>query len=304
MTHRGVAACVAALGFWAVPLVAQAPLETRISRLERQVNELRALHGLDTTGAPQRAAAAVETPAELRGNDNVGWGYPGGRGVVLVKEHFVILHDNERRQPTWVAYHLTSADLEGQQPRTGNFRADPALPVGQRAEPEDYSHTGYDRGHMAPAADFKRSYNAMSETFLLSNIAPQRPNLNQGTLERLESQVRSLAQTHGSVWVVTGALYLDSAEAPAEPRNFIGPNRFPVPTHFYKVLLCEHPDGRHEMFAFVMSNALDVRRGQPSEYVATVDRVERLSGLDFFAALPDEEEDRLEALLNDSWPPR
>jgi DNA/RNA endonuclease G (NUC1) len=237
------------------PLAAQTPtLAQRVAQLEQQVQQLRQLHGLDSV---QVAALDTTTPTELRGNANVRWGYPGGHGTILVKTHFVILHDNRNKLPVWVTYYLTREDLQGTQGRTQDFRPDPVLPAGQRSELVDYSHSGYDRGHMAPAADFTRDQAAMSETFLLSNMAPQRPNLNRRIWEQLESQVRALVQNRCNIWIVTGALYLDSLQHPTQPTSFIGPDSVAVPTHFYKVILCEHPDGVHEMFAFIMPNSLD-----------------------------------------------
>lgn len=273
------------------PLRAQAgTVEERLARLERQVQELRVLQGL--------AAGPAVLPAELAGNDNARWGYPGGRCSLLVKEFYVICSDLQRKVPEWVTYHVTRANLHGDAVRTDDFRPDPELAPGERAELEDYRNSGYDRGHMAPAADFKRSAAAMSATFLLSNMAPQRPNLNRRMWERLESAVRQLTEAHGSLWIFTGALYLDSAEQPAGPAGFIGPNNVAVPTHFFKVILCEHPSGTHEMFAFLMPNQLEPLAGQPRDYAVSVDRVEALSGLNFFSALPDSEEDRLEGLVD------
>ena len=152
--------------------------------------------------------------------------------MLLVKEFFVICHDMEQEIPEWVTYHLTRENLQGTTQRTDDFRPDPELAPGERAELVDYRNSGYDRGHMAPAADFKRSQEAMSETFLLSNMAPQRPSLNRGIWERLEREVRSLADAHGSIWVFTGALFLDGSGNPSSPVSFIGPNRVAVPTHF------------------------------------------------------------------------
>jgi endonuclease G len=172
-----------------------------------------------------------------------------------------------------------------------------------RAELVDYRNSGYDRGHMAPAGDFKRSREAMSETFLLSNMTPQRPSLNRGMWERLEEQVRSLARSHGSIWVVVGTLFLDSAGQATEPETFIGPNSVAVPTHFYKAILCAHPDSTYEMFGFMMENCLNPLTGQPRDYVISVRNIEDLTGLDFFNYLPDTIEDSLESNVNTRWPP-
>ena len=241
-------------------------------------------------------------PAVLAGNDNIHYGYPGGKGIVLTKQFYVILFDTTTLVPEWVAYHLTKENLQGKANRKDNFRPDPDLPEGKRSELEDYKKSGFDRGHMAPAADFKRSDEAMSETFFLSNMAPQQPKLNRGIWSKLEDQVRSLAETHGSIWIFTGPLYLDSLDHRIAPKEHIGPHNVAVPTHFFKAILCEHPDGQHEMYAFVMKNQLEKLPGTSKDYVATVRRVEELSGLNFFHRLPDDEEKLLETTPVTAWP--
>ena len=290
------------IALWPVaPLHAQAStvqsVEQRVARLERQVVELRTIHDLP-------AAGPVELPAELVGNEHVKWGYPGGTCVFLVREHYVVCHDGDKRIPEWVTYHLTAENLTGDVARTDNFRADPDLVPDERAEPNDYKNSGYDRGHMAPAAAFKRSETAMSQTFLMSNMTPQRPSLNRRIWRQLEDQVRSLAQTHGSIWVFTGSLFLDDTGNPIQPTGFIGANRVAVPTHFYKVILCEHDAGAIELFAFIVPNQLQPISGSPGAFLVSVDSVEAVSRLDFFTALPDADEDRLEATVATTWPLR
>jgi len=248
-------------------------------------------------------AIVAQVPGELSGNINVRWGQPGGSCRILIKSYYVICEDVPHRVPLWVSYHLGREDLVSHAKRTNGFRADPDLPAGQRAELRDYNSSGYDRGHMAPAADFKRNAEAMSETFFLSNMAPQRPNLNRMSWERLESSVRDLAARHGSIWIITGPLYLDSAgHRMTAPDEFIGADSVAVPTHFFKVILCEHPAGHYEMFAFIMRNQKTPLPGTARDYLVSVSRVEQLSGLDFFAALPDAVERPLEAAAATNWP--
>jgi endonuclease G, mitochondrial len=272
-------------------------LEQRVARLEQEVADLRSRQGLAPTVEPPTGL-----PEELAGNANVRWGYPGGGCTLLIKEFYVICEDIPHREPEWVTYELTRATLPGSADRSDDFRPDPDLTPGERAELVDYRNSGYDRGHMAPAGDFKRTVAAMSATFLLSNMAPQHPNLNRGMWERLETQVRHLADAHGDIWVVTGPLYLDAAGNRAAPVDFIGPDRVAVPTHFFKVILCQHASGAHEMFAFLMPNRLEPLAGTPADYLVSVDRIEALSGLNFFQELPDPEEDRLEAQVATNWP--
>lgn len=247
------------------------------------------------------AACASPKEATTTGGVHIGYGFPGGNGVFLNKTFYVVLFDTARKIPQWVSYRLTRADLEGTAERTDDFRPDPDLPVGSRSELEDYRGSSYDRGHMAPAADFTRSPEAMSETFLLSNMAPQRPALNRGIWATLEEDIRTLARSRTAVWIITGCLFLDSLDRQTAPRVFIGLNRVAVPTHFYKVILCESDAGPRQMYAFVLANNAAAIPGKPGEYLRSVDAVEAISGLDFFSSLDDGEEDRLEALVPEMW---
>ena len=283
----------------AVSMIAQAApgqtIEERVTRVEAQVAELWALSDLQ---AERRSGV----PVELVGNEHVRWGYPGGDCTVLVNDYFITCHDDAKRIPAWVTFHLTDVDLLGETERSDDFRTDPELPEGARAELADYAGSGYDRGHMAPAAAFKRSEEAMSQTFVLSNMAPQTPSLNRQMWRMIEEDVRELARAAGSIWVFTGSLFLDEDGLPAEPITFIGANEVAVPTHFYKVILSESAAGEFEMFGFVMANQLDRLSGEPSDYVVSVDSVEVFSGLDFFSVLPDSVEVLLEAQTVATWP--
>ena len=195
--------CVLLLG--ALPVSAQS-FEDRVASLETQVAELWQFH--DHAVAP-----GTTVPADLVGNEHLRWGYPGGNCVVLVNDYFITCHDNAYRVPQWVSYHLTAESLSGDAERRDDFRPDPDLSELHRAELDDYVGSGYDRGHMAPAAAFRRSEEAMSETFKLSNMAPQTPTLNRVMWRLLEDDVRELAGLAGSIWVFTGSLIVDEAGA-------------------------------------------------------------------------------------------
>ena len=278
-----------------VLVVGQQPtVEQRLERLEQKIDQL-----------SRRLGINLEEPADLSGlsgNEHLRFGNPGCDGNLLVKPQYVICHRNDWKIPKWVTYHLSAENLQGNAARSDDFRPDPELPEGQRSELADYRNSGFDRGHMAPAADFKRSKVAMSETFLLSNMTPQTPNLNRRMWANLEDQVRSLANTHGSIWIFTGSLFLDAEEKPVQPARHIGPNQVAVPTHFYKAILCDHGGGNFEMFAFILPNQRPVLSGTPRDYIVTVDKVQQLSHLDFFAGLPDEQEKRLETTKATNWP--
>ena len=227
------------------------------------------------------------------------FGNPGGNGVLLDKGYFVVSYDTEARIPDWVAYRLRRSDLNGPADRTDDFRPDEALDDDARSELRDYERSGYDRGHMAPAEDFSRSERAMSTTFLLSNMTPQRPKLNRGKWRALEGQIRRLADDVGTIWVITGALFTN--QRPAHHRQSIGDGRVAVPTDVYKVILGRDASGEFSMFAFVMPNALNSLRGRPADFVESVNEVERLSGLNFFDVLDDAVENDLESSAAE-WP--
>ena len=136
----------------------------------------------------------------------------------------------------------------------------------------------------------------MSTSFLLTNMAPQRHGLNAGRWAGLESAVRDLARSRGTVWLFTGSIFIGN-----NPINEIGPDKVAVPTHFYKVILCVHPNGDKEMFAFIMPNIPKLQTGL-ARFVVSVDLVEQLTGLDFFSALPQAEQGMLESQTR-SLPP-
>ena len=214
------------------------------------------------------------------------WGKPGGEGTLLFNRYYVVLHSDAYKVPLWSAYRLTPHDLKGgKASRQDNFRPDPALPKGKRAELKDYLNSGYDKGHMSPAGDFTRNALAMSETFLLSNMCPQRPMLNEQIWRILEAQVRELATTD-TIWVVTGPLFLDWEGYPAKPGFYIGPDSVAVPTAFYKVILDSHA-GHRVLAGFIMENRKELLPGTPVRYQVRVDSIEADAGFKFFNQLPE-----------------
>ena len=227
--------------------------------------------------------------APLLAEDNLKFGQPACAQSVLDKKFFVVCYDSAHKVPAWVGYVLTKEDaLAKATGRAGSFRADPALPKGERAENADYSKSGYDKGHMAPANDFTRSATAMKATFILTNAVPQKHGVNGGKWAQLEGAVHDLAATQGTVWVVSGPMFAGKTAV-----KTIGPDKVAVPTHTYKVVLLVHPNGDKEMFGFVLPN-IDKPSGTLDSYTFSVNQVEKLTGLDFFSALPAAEQNRLE----------
>ncbi len=205
--------------------------------------------------------------------------------VEQVIEHlgYTTSYNNTWLIPNWVAYDLTAAEVKGDVPRQQGFTPDPQV-KGATAVHEDYTRSGYSRGHMAPAADMRWSEQAMEESFYLSNVCPQKADLNAGHWERVERMARRLAG-ESVVYICCGPLVEDNAER-------IGRHGVVVPARFFKVL-CMQRKNKWQAIGFVMPN--EKCSGSVFDYAMSVDEVEALTGLDFFYQLPDNVENAIEA---------
>ena len=196
---------------------------------------------------------------------------------------YSLLYDEEHEQSRWVAYELTAGETGGSSERESSFLLDPLVPS-VTASDEDYKGSGYDRGHLAPAADMAWSDQAMRESFYFSNISPQLPSFNRGIWKQLEELVRNWAVFYGVIQVVTGPVLNSGLPS-------IGQNQVSIPSHFYKALLIHTPNG-YQAIGFVMPNEGSNRT--LISFITTIDEVERITGLDFFHLLADDEEARIE----------
>ena len=207
------------------------------------------------------------------------------QGQVIHRTGYTLAYDAKTRTPQWVAWELTKKETQGTVERSNDFQPDPDV-KGAKVVTKDYSHSGYDRGHMAPAADMKWSKKAMMESFYMSNICPQDHNLNTSDWSELENKSRQWARRFGKVYIVCGPIYN------GKRNEYIGDHRVKVPDAFFKVVLINEKKKQCAM-GFYFENEAGERKLQ--EYLVPVDRLEQLTGMDFFSALPDNLEDRLEA---------
>ena len=202
---------------------------------------------------------------------------------------YTLSYNEDAEQPSYVAYELTRAEvLNTNTERDDDFRADPMVLTGS-AELDDYRRSGYDRGHMAPAADFRWSEEAMSDTFYLSNMSPQDPSFNRGIWADLEAAVRVMAYENNSVYVVTGPVLTDG------PYETIGDNKVAVPKQYYKVIL-DYEEPGIKAIGFILPNEGSSKSLE--SFATTVDEVEKLTGLDFYPSLPDDQEEIIESDLD------
>jgi endonuclease G len=206
----------------------------------------------------------------------VRYGIPSDKGDLLCRKGYALAHNPQRKTPDWVAERLTREKANTSRPRSDDFRPDPDLEPGHRADLADYKNSSYDRGHMAPAANMRWDKDAMSESFFLSNMAPQvGPGMNRGIWANLEGKVRAWAIKRGEVYIFTGPIYA------ASPDKTIGGNKVAVPTHFYKIVF---DPIKVEAIAFIMPNQSLNTKDLP-KYIASIDDVEAQTGLDFLSAV-------------------
>ena len=217
--------------------------------------------------------------------DNLSLGYPKQSGTIVNREGYAFCYSEEHEQPLWVMYKLTKAEVSTKiTERRDNFRMDPLIPT-DSASLVDYKYSGYDRGHLAPTADMAWSAQAMSESFYLSNMSPQSPQLNRGRWRDLEALIRTWATENEELYVITGPII-------RENNMTIGPNKVTVPQWYYKIVLdLNYPDNK--AIAFIMPNKKCEKNIR--DYAVTIDKIEEITGLDFFNKLADHVEDDLEA---------
>lgn len=205
--------------------------------------------------------------------------------ILLERAAYMLSYNPATRLPVWVAWHLTADHTDGAYKRDGlKFAEDEDVPE-PRATNMDYVNSGYDRGHICPSGDNRWSREAQVQSFLYTNCCPQLHNLNTGDWRELEEKCRVWAQRYGDIYIVSGPLLLN------KKHKTIGKNKIVVPEAFFKVVLCMC--GKPKAIGFIYRN--EPANKKMSSYVNTVDDVERITGLDFFAALPDDVERKVEA---------
>ena len=226
-------------------------------------------------------------------NNNISLLPTTSKGYVINHTYYTLSYSEANRQAEWVFYNLTPALINGTQTRTDDFRVDP-LVKNNPVKSTDYTGSGYDRGHLCPAADMTLNLNAMSETFYMSNMSPQAPSFNRGIWSTLEDRVRTWALEKNGVYVVTGPILNNSCGA-------INNGTIAVPCAYYKIIYKDN--GTEQMAIALMLN----NQGSSANlitFVCTIDQVEALTGINFLSALPDNIENKLEstvAISNWSW---
>lgn len=221
----------------------------------------------------------IELPAPIEGD------------TILNRSAYTVSYNKDTKCPNWVAWHLTAEHADGDCPRDNSYYEDEEVSI-PRATNDDYRGSGWSRGHMCPAGDNKWDAKAMQESNLLTNICPQDRGLNSGMWNRIEMDCRKWAKKYGDVYIVCGPIFLN------KDHETIGANKVVVPEAFFKVILCLQ--GKPKAIGYVVRNNGGTKK--KDMYVNTVDDVERITGIDFFPALPDSIENEVEAYANlEDW---
>ena len=228
----------------------------------------------------QTAAAsgkALELPAPLKEVPE----------TILKRKGYTVSYNRRLNLPNWVAWELNREKLVERESRSDKFLPDPDLPADEAVTTDDYKRSGWDRGHMCPAGDNRWHWRAMQESFYMTNICPQNHNLNRGDWKELEEDCRRWAEQEGRIYIVCGPILYNR-----QPRTIGREHKVAVPDAFFKVVLCA--DSRPpRAIGFIFKNTAG---NHPLDsYVNSVDQVERITGIDFFPALPDDIERKVEA---------
>ena len=199
-------------------------------------------------------------------------------------EGFRVSFNKENHTPNWVAWELLASETDGDVGRYNNFWTDNE--IDGCPSTYDYRNSGYDRGHLCPAADQKWSQEAMEQCFSLANICPQDHSLNTGAWKTLEGKERLWAQRDSAIIIISGPIYADT------DKTRIGTAGVRVPGAFFKILAAPYLNNPRGI-AFVYPNM--TAPGNMENYVMTIDDVEQLTGFDFLSALPDNIENEIES---------
>ncbi|NMC98809.1 MAG: DNA/RNA non-specific endonuclease, partial [Bacteroidales bacterium] len=209
-------------------------------------------------------------------------------GFLVYHSAMALFYIDKYGQSKWVAHMILPDIATGVETRTNDFRQDSMVSVGT-PDKIDYFNSGYDRGHLAPSADFRWSRKALSESYFYSNMSPQKPEFNRGKWSQVEDFFRQyVLHTGHAIFIVTGGLLNDTI------KKSIGINkRIKVPPYFYKIAVdLEAKPAR--AIGFYLLNGTNTK--PITAYTLPIDSIEKKTGIDFFPLLPDTLENRIETM--------
>jgi endonuclease G len=239
-------------------------------------------------GAPVSPNVALGDPSDATADAS------NRNNYLLVKPQYVLSYNDERGGPNWVSWRLVASDI-GDVERQDNFHPEQSLPAGfRRVTPNDYTGTGFDRGHVCNSKDRTATPEDNSETFSMANMLPQTPDLNRQVWESLESYSRTLAQKGNQLFIFAGGY--------GSAKTIGKSNKVTVPTNCWKIILVL-PSGRDasqadktaRVIAVDMPNTSGISQDPWTKYTTTVRDIEQKTGYHFFTGLPQDVQDALKS---------
>ncbi len=210
---------------------------------------------------------------------------------LLAHSGYVLSYNKSRGAANWVSWHLSKSDI-GTTDRTDAFAPDTTLPTGWQIRPTDYRNSGYDRGHLCPSKDRSSSEAANRETFLMSNMQPQTPKLNQKTWKNLEDYTRQIVGQGNEAYVYAGC-YGDKGKIK---------NKITIPTNCYKIVVVLREGGSD--LGRINQSTRVIAVNMPNEetigtrwrtYLTTVDEIEEQTGYDFLSTVSESIQSAIES---------
>lgn len=202
---------------------------------------------------------------------------------IIIHDYYTLSYSEKYEQAEWVAYRLKKNQLFGSKFKRPFFIEDYKVKT-RSADWRNYKQSGYDKGHLCPAGDMKFSRKAFDDTFLTSNISPQLHDFNDGVWNRLEQKVRYWTSKYADLYVVTGGVLQFGLKT-------IGKEKVAVPNYFYKILVYKS-NGSFRMIGFLVPHK---ESDLPLyKFVVSVDKIEQMTGIDFFPQMENATENRLE----------
>ncbi len=233
-----------------------------------------------------------------RTDGNLALGNPSNAGTdqnnyLLTRKQYVLSYNNTKHIPNWVSWKLTASDI-GSVPRRNNFDMDNTLPTGwYQVKSNDYSGSGFDRGHMCPAADRSATVEDNTATFVLTNIIPQAPDNNQGPWADLENYTRDQVKQGKDAYIVSGGY---------GQKGVLPKGKVAIPAQTWKVIVFTDRDAggaagvndRTRIIAVDLPNEEGIKTKSWKDYLTTVRELENKTGYNFLTNVPKEIQDKIE----------
>lgn len=214
--------------------------------------------------------------------DHLKYGSPSKADKKICRTGYALGYNYSRKTASWVAYRLTPEIVDGTVTRQNDFREDDSITKIYRATLDDYNEPVYELGHLAPSESLDLTVEMNSETFILSNMAPQLPGLNKAVWKGLENRERKWTKERDELFVYVGMLYEGEVEYLK--------GRIPIPTHFYKIMFSP---SENKAIAYLFPHS-DIKTKDLDKYLTSINEIEVRSGLNYLSKLQNGLEENIE----------